>query len=231
MSATPGSSNLGRRSSTIDNNLNQFLPGSIKQIQESSAAELTLDTTLPSPHKIWQGFHWSFFINIQGLIICLRRFEKEVRSHNFSEAEVELKTATELMLASSASMILAGSFSKQEYDTQVRETMMPPYVKSDNFSGLMSWEHSALIQVWMRLSPIFADLPNVLKPAHQNFINAYRELANAHRAVCEKFVGAHSGSLRCKANTALNTLDKFNSHRQSLIDPSSKKSCPFHNHG
>ena len=177
-----------------------------------------------NPQKIWQGFHWSFFINIQGLIICFRRFEKEIAMNNLVQAEIELKTATELMLASSASMILAGSFSKQEYETQVRVMMMPPNVESPNFSGLMSWEHSTLIQLWKRLRPVFADLPDLLKPEHQNFTNAYRELANAHRAVCEKFGGDHSGSLRCKDNTALDTLDKFSSRRQSLICPQHSKS-------
>ncbi|MEM8830552.1 MAG: siderophore biosynthesis protein, partial [Cyanobacteria bacterium P01_G01_bin.19] len=172
---------------------------------------------LPSPPKIWQGFHWSFFINIQGLIICLQRFEKAVVKHDYLQAEIELKTATELMLASSASMILAGSFSQQEYNTQVRPTMMSPSVKSDNFSGLMSWEHSTLIQVWKRLSPILADLPDVLHPEHQNFISAYKQLASAHREVCAKFVDADSSSLRCKEHNALNTLDRFISHRKSLI--------------
>lgn len=170
-----------------------------------------------SAQTIWQGFHWSFFINIQGLIVCLRRFERATTTDNLVQAEIELKTATELMLASSASMILAGSFSRQEYETRVREMMIPPNVESTNFSGLMSWEHSTLIQVWKKLSPIFANLPKSLKSEHQNLTNAYLELANAHRSVCEKFGGDRSGSLRCKDNTALNTLDKFSSNRQSLI--------------
>ena len=177
-----------------------------------------------SARAIWQGFHWSFFINIQGLIICLQRFEMQIALNDLVQAEIELKTATQMMLASSASMILAGSFSQQEYETQVRETMMPPNVKSANFSGLMSWEHSALIQVWKRLRPVFANLPEALNPEHQRFINAYDDLANAHRAVCEKFGGDRTGSLRCKDNTALDTLDKFSSRRQSLIDPKAVQS-------
>ncbi|MEL6495703.1 MAG: siderophore biosynthesis protein [Cyanobacteria bacterium J06623_7] len=182
-----------------------------------------------NPQTIWQGFHWSFFINIQGLIICLRRFELLVGQQDFVRAKIELETATELMLASSASMILAGSFSQQEYESQVREMMMPPYVVSANFSGLMSWEHSALIQVWKRLRPVFGNLPEMLQPEHQQFIDAYAHLANSHRAVCAKFGGDRSGSLRCKDDTALNTLDKFASRRQLLINPNRQQhnSCPF----
>lgn len=179
---------------------------------------------------IWQGFHWSFFINIQGLIICLRRFEVYIAMNDIAHAEIELKTATDLMVASGASMILAGSFSQQQYEAQVRKMMAPPYVKADNFSGLMSWEHSALIQVWKRLRPVFANLPAELEMQHQKFVSAYFDLANAHKAVCEKFGGDKDGSLRFEGKIALDTLDKFSHSRQLLIDPKSANTsgCPFH---
>ena len=182
------------------------------------------------PQTIWQGFHWSFFINIQGLIICLLRFESCININDISQAEIELKTATDLMIASSASMILAGSFSQKEYEKYVRKMMAPPYVKSQNFSGLMSWEHSALVQVWKRLRPIFINLPTELETQHKKFVSAYFALANAHKAVCEKFGGDKDGSLRCEGNIALDVLDKFIHSRQLLIDPKSAKTsgCPFH---
>ena len=205
-------------------------PPALSAPPASSASSASPASPAPiSPQTIWKGFHWSFFINIQGLIVCLRRFEISVAENDLASAEIELQTATQLMLASSASMILAGSFSQQEYEAQVRVMMMPPNVESANFSGLMSWEHSALVQVWKRLRPIFANLPDVLKSEHQRFIDAYACLAEAHSAVCEKFGGDRTGSLRCKDNTALDTLDKFSSRRQSLINPNSLKSdrCPF----
>ena len=168
---------------------------------------------------IWQGFHWSFFINTQGLIVCLRRFEMYMAMNEISLAEIELKTATDLMEASSASMILAGSFSKQEYETNVRTMMTPPNVKSKDFSGLMSWEHAVLVQLWKRLRPVFVNLPDSLQAPHQEFINAYRNLAKSHKSVCEKFGGNETGSLRFEGNNALKTLDKFSHSREQLINP------------
>lgn len=167
--------------------------------------------------KIWQGFHWSFFLNIQGLTICLNRFEAFVLEDDIHSANAELEAATELMLASGASMILAGSFERDRYDAEVRVEMMPPQVKSSDFSGLMSWEHSALVKVWQRLRPIFKNLPEGLEAQHQQFVSAYKELATAHRAVCEKFGGNEGGSLRFEKGCALKTLDKFGEHRLSLI--------------
>jgi hypothetical protein len=169
---------------------------------------------------IWRGFHWAFFINVQGLIICLRRFEAKLALNDIQQAQTELKTATELLVASGAAMELAGSFSRQEYEQIVRRSMTPPQVQATNFSGLMSWEHAALMQVWKRLRPTFETLPPALQPQHQEFVNAYLSLAKAHRAVCEKFGGDEGGSLRFEGGCAVETLDKFSHSRQALIDPS-----------
>ncbi|KPQ36586.1 MAG: Bacterial protein of unknown function (DUF924) [Phormidesmis priestleyi Ana] len=174
---------------------------------------------MPSPKDIWQGFHWSFFINVQGLIISLRRFEAQLALGNLTQAEIELATATDLMFASGASMALAGSFSRTLYEQTVRPTMAPPQVSSTNFSGLMSWEHAALMQIWKRLRPAFENLPAELKPQHQAFVQAYLSLASAHRAVCEKFGGAEGGSLRFDQSCAIATLDKFSRSRREWINP------------
>lgn len=169
--------------------------------------------------EIWQGFHWSFFINIQGLIICLRRFELWLTQGNLPEAQTELEAATKLMLASGAAMQLAGSLSPELYDAQIRPSMMPPEVKSHDFSGLMSWEHSVLIKVWKQLRPHFANLPIELKDQHQEFVNAYLYLASSHRAVCQKFGGEETGSLRFERSCAVDVLDAFTRSRCQFINP------------
>lgn len=169
--------------------------------------------------KIWKGFHWSFFINIQGLIICLRRFEYSLALGDLEVAQTELATATDLMNASGAAMQLAGSFSRQMYESQVRPTMSPPYVKADNFSGLMCWEHAALMQIWKRLGSTFKHLPDELQPQHAEFVQAYFKLVADHKAVCQKFGGDEGGSLRFEDGKATETLDKFAQVRYSQIDP------------
>ena len=181
--------------------------------------------------EIWKGFHWSFFVNVQALIICLRRFESSLALGDITTAQTELETAIDLMLASGASMQLAGSFSKQEYDSQIRPKMSPPYVQSNNFSGLMSWEHAALMQLWKRLSPAFKNIPDELESVHQKFVESYFQLATDHKAVCQKFGGDEAGSLRFKKGSAVDTLDKFGQIRTKHIDPNNKSisRCPFHN--
>ena len=182
------------------------------------------------PQHIWKGFHWSFFVNIQGLIICLRRFEASLALENLAMAQIELETATDMMLASGAAMQLAGSMSPREYDSQIRPTMTPPHVQSDNFSGLMSWEHAILMQIWKRLGPAFKTLPDELQSQHERFVAAYFELLGDHKAVCQKFGGDEAGSLRFENGKAVDTLDKFGQIRLSHLDPNRRaiNRCPFH---
>jgi hypothetical protein len=183
-------------------------------------------------HQIWKGFHWSFFIQVQGLIICLHRFEASLVSGDLITAQLELTTATDLMRASGAAMISAGSFSRHEYDQQVRPSMSPPAVQSDNFSGLMSWEHAVLMQIWKRLRSVFQTLPADLSPQHQQFVEAYFSLVQSHKAVCQKFGGDAAGSLRFEAGNAVDTLDQFAKVRWQYLDPNHQTldRCPFH-HG
>jgi hypothetical protein len=189
---------------------------------------MTATKTQVNLQQLWEGFHWLFFVDVQGLIICLLRFESQLAAGNLREAEVELETATKLVLASGAAMELAGSFSRQEYEEQIRPTMMQPQVLSDNFSGLMSWDHALLIKIWKRLSPVFQTLPAELHVQHQHFVTAYITLSNAHTAVCAQFGGNEKGSLRCNKTSAVSKLENFADNRLKLLDPNHRvnDSCP-----
>lgn len=180
--------------------------------------------------EIWKKSHWVFSINIQCLIICLLRFEIEIAEENLINAGIELETAAELMLASAAAMELAGSFSRQIFEEQIRPMMMPPNVKSEEFSGLMLWEHAYLMSVLKKIQPVYKSIPSSLQPQHDKFVSAYKVACASHKTVCQKFGGSEQGSLRGGQHTAVSVLDKFESNRLRLIDPNGQlaRKCPFH---
>lgn len=175
--------------------------------------------TPPTARQIWQEFHWAFFLNTQGLILCLRRFALLLDRDDIPGAAAELDAAAELMDASAAAMQLAGSFTREEYEADVRVSMTPPNVKSEGFSGLMSWEHGVLVNLWRELRPRFAALPAALAPAHARFARAYRGMAEGHVEVCARFVGDGAPSLRYDNREALVSLRRFGENRLAMIDP------------
>lgn len=179
---------------------------------------------------LWQRLHWAFFVNTQGLFVCLSRFEQALTEENYDKASAELHSAAVIMRASGASMKLAGSFNAQEYESTVRPSMMKPSVGIDDFSGLLSWDHACLIQLWRRLSKLFADLPDALHEAHDEFIDAYSLLATSHGAVCAKFGGETDGSIRFDGKPAVEVLKNFDRSRRGMLDPSGRaagRGCPM----
>lgn len=184
--------------------------------------------TALSARDIWQGFHWTFFIDVQGLILSLLRFEKALTQSDLPSADTELRCAACLLKASGAAMQLGGSFSAEAYNNEVRQSMTPPHVTSEHFSGLMSWDHARLIRLWQRLGPQLGALPDDLSDAHGAFLQAYVEMTSAHSAVCSRFVGESGGSLR-SSDPAVGILEKVLRHRLRIIDPRKtlKLKCPF----
>lgn len=181
----------------------------------------------PSPYAIWREFHWAFFMNVQGLIVSLLRFELQLKRGQLNDAAHELDAASVLLTSSAASMELAASFTTDDYESKIRVSMSQPSVESDDFSGLMSWEHAVLISIWRRLRTSFENLPDELAVAHSGFVAAYRHLAQSHTGVCARFVGTDAGSLRFDDRNAVETLRRFERGRMSMIDPKGK-GCPFH---
>ena len=179
--------------------------------------------------RIWKHFHWLFFTNTQALVVCFGRLKNALRDQCEEGMRAELKTAVELLRASGASMRMAGSFSRQEYESIVRPSMQAPNIQEDDFSGLMSWDHAVLVQLWRELSPLLGALPETLHPEHQELLKAYRFLATSHREVCERFGGSEGGSIRSKKSVAVNLLDQFQKNRSKLLAPRKISGCPvFH---
>ena len=185
-------------------------------------------STLNDAASIWQQFHWSFFINTQGLILAVGRFKNSLERGDIPSARTELTTAAELLRSSGAAMQLAASFKRGEYEQEVRPSMLYPEVDVDNFSGLMSWDHAVLIQLWKQLRSTLKDLPTELQAEHQQFVAAYDELATSHHGVCKKFGGGESGSIRYQSEVATDVLDRFRRNRIGLLDPNQTSGCPFH---
>ena len=177
-----------------------------------------MENTLPAM-LLWKRFHWAFFVNTQGLYMALSRFEQFVEKGDLEGAREELVSAAILMRASGASMQLAGSFSAEDYVDEVRPSMMPPQMETLGFSGLMSWDHSSLIELWKRLGPIFSAIPETIEAEYRDFLAAYACLADSHSAVCSRFGGESQGSIRHESTQAVESLGRFKKAREAILDP------------
>ncbi|NEQ08641.1 MAG: siderophore biosynthesis protein [Moorea sp. SIO4E2] len=175
------------------------------------------------PLLIWKKFHWIFLIFVQGLILCLLRFEKAIKIKNLNQVKLELETASNLMIGAGAVMKLAGSYSRKEYQEQILPTMKPPNLKIKGFSGLMSWDHAYLVTLWKQNKKNFQNLPLSLQPQYEKLLLAYKIMASSHRNICSKFGGGEvGGSVKHPTKNALLALEKIVKARWQMINPSHK---------
>ncbi len=179
------------------------------RVLNQNQASKSIDNNL----LIWKRYHWLFFIFLQGNILCMLHFKKQ----NMVEAETLLEAMSQLMLASGASMLFAGESNSQEYENTIRPTMMPPHVKSPEFSGIMSYDHGYLMNLWHQEKNYFQLISSFFESTYEDFLKAHEFLALAHKFVCHKYGGDQTGSLRGKNVTALENLEKINSARRRLI--------------
>ncbi|MGB8685740.1 MAG: hypothetical protein WCD53_00150 [Microcoleus sp.] len=125
-------------------------------------------------------------------------------------------------------MKLTGNFTKEKYESEIRPTMTignpQSLVQSENLSGLMMWDHDALINIIckQKLLPILKTLPSILEVEHENFVRAYKwGISDGHKSICEEFGGGEIGSLiaASESSVAIKTLEKFEPSRVKLLDP------------
>jgi hypothetical protein len=174
------------------------------------------------PLLIWKRCHWIFFVFVQGLIVCLLRFKKNIESGSTVSAGIELETTAEIMLGGGVAMNLAAILSKQAYVGEVRPTMVQPRVRSEDFSGMMACDHAYLVTLWKQNKTHFKTLPSSLQPQYEKMLSAYEFMALSHTAICDRFGGGEAASLRGKKNVALETLSKITRARRQLIDPNGR---------
>lgn len=185
-----------------------------------------------NPLSRWRLGHHLFFVLIQGLILALRRFELAIAEDRRGEAVLHLESATSLLWASAIAMRFAGDFPEEDYNDQVRLTMTPPRV-SDGFSGLLSHDHHAMLEILKRLRPVFAQPPADLGRSRDRFAAALNSAYQCHIFVCRRFAGDEAPSLRTakgNARSAVEVLEKFRQSRIELVAPAKATvgSCPFH---
>jgi hypothetical protein len=191
---------------------------SMKYLNQKNGLEATHNSLF-----IWKRYHWLFFVLLQGNILCLSHFKKEMRKENMMQVGAILKSMSKLMLASGASMLFAGGSQSQEYENTIRPTMMPPNVNSPEFSGIMSYDHAYLINLWNKEKKLFKLIPSFLNPAYEQFLDAHKFMASAHKFVCQKYGGDREGSLRETKVTALENLEKITDSRRRLIISSERQ--------
>ncbi len=169
----------------------------------------------------WVHGHYVFMTVIQAMIVNLNLFYTETEIDAYSSAKKYLQSATILMLAAKIALKFAGDFSNEAYLAGVRPTLMPPIAKP-NLSGLYWRDHEFLIkQTLKKTNNLFKNPHPIIASAVIEFKEAMSQAYDAHKYVCQKFVGTEEHSLLTN-KPAVEVLTLFKKSRLSYLNGDKK---------
>lgn len=176
----------------------------------------------PAPHEHWRIGHQLFFALIQGITVGLRCFLGERRAGDPGASLRALSLATDMCHHSAAAMKFAAGLDPDDYELDVRPSMLPPTVRA-GFSGFQTRDHYHLVKTARRARPMLEqaglDSPEVSGLAH-----ALEQVYAAHHLVCARFDGAKIPSLLMEATggelagrSGVQVVDQLAARRLALL--------------
>jgi hypothetical protein len=177
------------------------------------------------PLQRWILGHQIFAVLTQGVVFAFEGFERTTGDGDEAAAEAWLRLAVELFHATAAAFRFAADFPPAAYRDIIRPLMMPPRVGA-GFSGLLSADHRALVEVMTRLRPVMGETAARHAEAHAALRQAHVQVYDDHKMVCAAFDGAESPSLRgagCGNVPGTELLDRFKVARTRLLRPAGSR--------
>jgi hypothetical protein len=169
----------------------------------------------------WVVGHQIFATLSQGLIMALLEFEAAMQAGDDVAVGAALALAGDLLFASAAAFRFACDFAPAAYRNEIRPSMMPPHV-GEAFSGLLSDDHSCLVQVMSRLHPLMAEAAARFPAGHARLTAAFQRVYADHKFICARFGGAEAPSLRgqtCSHLSGVEQLENYERARSRLLRP------------
>jgi hypothetical protein len=173
-------------------------------------------------YQRWVHGHFVFMVIIQGLVVSLNCFCREVDRQQYRSANNHLKRAALLMTATEAAMHYTGEFSQQAYIDRVRPTLIPP-IAQPNMSGIHWRDHEYMVKNNFIELKAYLHSPNKdIAEGVTQFRDAVGHAYVAHKQVCGKFVGDAQSSLLSSA-PAVSVLDKYRKARLKVFGQEKRK--------
>ena len=155
----------------------------------------------------------------QGLLVALRAMATGIRSGDVAEVCRWADRCASLLRGSAAAFEFTGSFGMQEYVDVIRPSMMPPAAPIA-LSGLMSSDHTFLVQTMRDMRPAFRALGEIDRTRLDALLREVATVYDSHIHVCERFVGDQPSLLtagRAKASGAT-LLGQYKNLRMKPLD-------------
>jgi hypothetical protein len=167
----------------------------------------------------WVRGHHLFMVLAQGCAMACACLGDRAAHDDVDGALIAASVATALMWASRGALKYAGDAAQPEYRAEIRPTLMPP-VAPPKMSGLRWRDHEALVHELAGSAVGWTWLAERHGAPLTAFRDALGATYDAHRGVCEHFVGGQSPSLLANSTSsrsAVGVLAQFRRIRLAQV--------------
>jgi hypothetical protein len=181
----------------------------------------------------WIRGHQIFAALTQGLIVAFSELAAAISridvssDQNGSSVESGVDFVVALLHGSRAALEFTGDVPPEDYLNIIRPSMTPPLVP-ETFSGLLSTDHRRLMHVLRQIKPSLDLLQTQFPDDHQRLAQAFLEMYESHKFVCERLVGKSPSlmmSTGVSAKSGVEELDKFKARRMKVFETRSAESA------
>ncbi|GAA2658005.1 hypothetical protein [Streptomyces lunalinharesii] len=167
----------------------------------------------------WVRGHHVFMAFAQGCTLALTSLTAAAGDGDEETAAAAAATATRVMWASRAALRFAGDATEDQYQEEIRPTLMPP-VAPPQMSGLRWRDHEALVRALGSSRAAWSWLAARRPAALADFRAALDATYDAHKGVCRHFVGDQSPSLLATTRShrpAVGVIEQFHRIRAGAL--------------
>lgn len=167
----------------------------------------------------WVRGHHVFMVLAQGGALAVNSLRAAAEAGDEETAAAAAGVAARVMWACRASLQFAGDASPDQYQAEIRPTLMPP-VAPPQMSGLRWRDHEALVAALTGSSDAWSWLAERRPDPLEDFRTALDATYDAHKGVCGHFVGRQSPSLLATSRShrpAVGVIEQFHRLRAGTL--------------
>lgn len=167
----------------------------------------------------WVRGHHVFMVLAQGGTLAVNSLRAAAGAGDEELAAAVAGVASRVMWACRAALRFAGDASPDQYEAEIRPTLMPP-VAPPQMSGLRWRDHEALVAALTASTDAWSWLAERRPGPLEDFRTALDATYDAHRGVCAHFVGTHSPSLLATSRSqrpAVGVIEQFHRLRAGTL--------------
>lgn len=173
------------------------------------------------PLRRWMRGHLLFMVICQGMSLSTKMLIYAAEHDDRELAKAQANQLIQLMNISRITLKFATDLTQKQYLEKIRPTLMPP-LAPPKMSGINWRDHMVMIKLMRKSTPAWDYIERYQPDIVDRMRSVLSDVYEAHRNVCEQFVGENNTSLLARENASTGAgkvIEGLKTSRLKLLQP------------